>query len=189
MKMKIFNNDSILSNISATATGPNPNPNKSDNNSKVSAVTGRQQFEKGVNKRKAELETDLRYKLRDRLSSKKNDTKDEDQLYGDLLATKLRKLSKLKAKHEIDNVMFKYQLENEEGLVRRIITRKYSVPHQRLWLFLMHQALHTNFPNLPPKRHLINKICPALVPFRTFHSSIILIHPIPTSTRLNRILK
>ena len=77
-----FDNDSILSNISATATGPNPNPNKSDNNSKVSAVTGRQQFEKGVNKRKAELETDLMCKLRDRLSSKRNDTKDEDQLWG-----------------------------------------------------------------------------------------------------------
>ena len=52
-------------------------------------------------------------KLKEKLNSKK----DDDQLYGDLLATKLRRLSsssKLCAKHEIDNIMFKYMLQNEE---------------------------------------------------------------------------
>jgi len=50
--------------------------------------------------------------LKKRLSS----TKDDDQLYGDLLATKMRKLTKitkLQAKHEIDNIMFKFQLQDE----------------------------------------------------------------------------
>ena len=58
-------------------------------------------------------DAEIMAKLKERLGSKK----DEDQLYGDLLATKLRKLSKLskiKAKHEIDNVMFKYEVADEE---------------------------------------------------------------------------
>ena len=52
-------------------------------------------------------------KLKEKLNSKK----DDDQLYGDLLATKLRRLlnsRKLRAKHEINNIMFKYMLQNEE---------------------------------------------------------------------------
>ena len=52
--------------------------------------------------------------LKDRLGSKK----DEGQLYGELLATKMKKLSKinkLKAKHEIDNIMFKFQFEDESN--------------------------------------------------------------------------
>ena len=52
-------------------------------------------------------------KLRERISSKK----DEDNLYGQLLAPKLKRMSrmyKLKAIHDIDNVMFKFQIEEEE---------------------------------------------------------------------------
>ena len=44
-----------------------------------------------------------------KLKEKLNTEKDDDQLYGDLLATKLRRISssgKLHAKHEIDNIMF-----------------------------------------------------------------------------------
>ena len=43
--------------------------------------------------------------------------KDDDRLYGDLLTVNLRKLSsdcKLLAKHEIDNVMFKYLLAQRQ---------------------------------------------------------------------------
>ena len=57
--------------------------------------------------------TDLMVKLKEKLNSKK----DEDKLYGDLLATKLRSLSKinkLKAKHKIDNIMFTFQLQQDE---------------------------------------------------------------------------
>ena len=42
---------------------------------------------------------------------------DDDQLYTDLLAAELRKLTKLnkiRAKHKIDNLMFKYELQDEE---------------------------------------------------------------------------
>ena len=52
-------------------------------------------------------------KLKEKLNSKKVD----DQLYSDLLATKLWSLSsssKLHAKHEVDSIMFKYMLDNEE---------------------------------------------------------------------------
>ena len=51
--------------------------------------------------------------LKARLEAKK----DEDQLYTDLLAAKLRKLAKLnklRAKHEIDDLMFKYELQAKE---------------------------------------------------------------------------
>ena len=57
--------------------------------------------------------TRFRVKLKEKLNSKK----DEDKLYGDLLATKLRSLSeinKLKAKHKIDNIMFTFQLQQDE---------------------------------------------------------------------------
>ena len=49
-------------------------------------------------------------KLKEKLNSKKHD----NQLYSD---TKLRRLSssnKLRAKHEIANIMIKYMLQNEE---------------------------------------------------------------------------
>ena len=52
-------------------------------------------------------------KLKEKLNSKK----DDDHLYGDLVATKLQRLSsssKLRAKHETDNIMIKYMLQNEE---------------------------------------------------------------------------
>ena len=52
-----------------------------------------------------------------KLKEKLNTKKDDDQLYGDLLPTKLRRLSrssKLRAKHEIDNIMFKYMLQSVE---------------------------------------------------------------------------
>ena len=58
-------------------------------------------------------DVDFMNKLKEKLNSKK----DDDQLYGDLLATKLQRLlssSTLCAKHEIDNIMFKYMLQNEE---------------------------------------------------------------------------
>ena len=48
-------------------------------------------------------------KLKEKLNSKE----DDDQVYGHLLATKLRRLlssSKLPAKHEINNIMLKYML-------------------------------------------------------------------------------
>ena len=48
-------------------------------------------------------------KLKEKLNSKK----DDDQLYGDLLASKLWRLSS-SSKHLIDNIMFKYMLQNEE---------------------------------------------------------------------------
>ena len=73
---------------------------------RTSSVTGRPQLTKR-NKRKATesvMETDLMVKLKEKLNSKK----DGDEVYGDLLATKLRSLSKinnLKAKHEIDNII------------------------------------------------------------------------------------
>ena len=43
--------------------------------------------------------------------------KDDDRLYGDLLTVNLRKLSsdnKLLAKHDIDNVMFRYLLAQRQ---------------------------------------------------------------------------
>ena len=52
-------------------------------------------------------------KLQERLNTKK----DEDRLYGNLLATKLRsysKINKLKAKLEINNIMFRFQLQQDE---------------------------------------------------------------------------
>ena len=52
-------------------------------------------------------------KLKEKLNSKK----DEDGLYGDLLATKLRSLSKinkLKSNHEIDNIIFRFQFQQDK---------------------------------------------------------------------------
>ena len=60
-----------------------------------------------------DVDVDFMNKLKEKLNSKK----DDDQLYCDLLATKLRRSSsssKLRAKHEIGNIMFKYMIQNEE---------------------------------------------------------------------------
>ena len=60
-----------------------------------------------------DLDIDFMNKLKEKLNLKK----DDDQLYDDLFATKLRRLSSssiLRTKHEIDNIMFKYMLQNEE---------------------------------------------------------------------------
>lgn len=57
-------------------------------------------------------------KLREKLSE--NGKKDDDTLYSELLSTKLRKLSvanKLRAKHDIDNLMFKYLLQEESLMI------------------------------------------------------------------------
>ena len=85
---------------------------QSDTN--ISNVTGRTSFTKQKRKLpEPDVDVDFMNKLKEKLNSKK----DDDQIYGDLLATKLRRLlssSKLRAKHEIDNIMFKYMLQNEE---------------------------------------------------------------------------
>ena len=80
----------------------------------ISKVTGRTPFTKQKRKLpEPDEDVDFMNKLKEKLNSKK----DDDQLYGDLLPTKLRRLSrssKLRAKHEIDNIVFKYMLQNEE---------------------------------------------------------------------------
>ena len=80
----------------------------------ISKITGGTPFTKQKRKLpEPDVDVDFMNKLKEKLNSKK----DGDQLYGDLLATKLRRLSsssKLCAKHEIDNIMFKYMLQNEE---------------------------------------------------------------------------
>ena len=80
----------------------------------ISKVTGRTPFTKQKRKLpEPDVDVDFMNKLKEKLNSKK----DDDQLYGDLLATKLRRLSslsKLRAKHEIDTIMFKYRLQNED---------------------------------------------------------------------------
>ena len=85
---------------------------KSDPN--ISKITERTPFTKEKRKLpEPDADIDFMNKLKEKLNSKK----DDDQLYGDLLANKLRWLwssSKLRAKHEIDNVVFKYMLLNEE---------------------------------------------------------------------------
>ena len=75
-------------------------------------VTERPVFEKHK-KEETDMDDELMSTLKARLEAKK----DEDQLHADLLAAKLRKLTKLnklRAKHEIDNLMFKYELQDEE---------------------------------------------------------------------------
>ena len=75
-------------------------------------VTGRLAFKKHE-KEETDMDAELMSTLKARLEAKK----DEDQLYADLIAAKLRKLTtlnKLRAKHETDNLMFKYQLQDEE---------------------------------------------------------------------------
>ena len=77
-------------------------------------VPGRTPFTKQKRKLpEPDIDVDFMNKLKEKLHSKK----DDDQLFGDLLATKLRRLSsscKLCAKHQIGNIMFKYMLKNEE---------------------------------------------------------------------------
>ena len=81
----------------------------------ISKFTGQTPFTKQKRKLpKTDVDNDFMNKLKGKVDSKK----DDDQLYGDLLATKLWRLSsssKLRAKHEIDNIMFKYMLQNEEA--------------------------------------------------------------------------
>ena len=76
----------------------------------ISKVTG----QTPITKQKRKLpESDVDIDFLKKLNSKE----DDDQLYGDLLATNLQRLSsssKLCAKHEIDNIMFKYMLQSEE---------------------------------------------------------------------------
>ena len=80
----------------------------------ISKVTGRTLFTK--QKRKLP-EPDVDVDFMDKLKEKLNSKRDDDQLYGDMLATKLRRLSSssnLRARHETANIMFKYILQNEE---------------------------------------------------------------------------
>ena len=59
------------------------------------------------------MDAELMSTLKARIEAKK----DEDQLYADLLTAKLRKLtklSKLRTKHEIDNLISKYELQDVE---------------------------------------------------------------------------
>ena len=80
----------------------------------ISKVNGRTPFTK--QKRKLPKPDD-NVVFMNKLKEKFNSKKDGDQLYGDLLATKLRRLlssSKLGVNHEIDNIMFKYMLQNEK---------------------------------------------------------------------------
>ena len=77
-------------------------------------VTGQTPFTKQKTKL-PEPNEDVEFmnKLKEKLNSKKVD----DQLYSDPLATKpwsLSSSSKLHAKHEVDNIMSKYMLDNEE---------------------------------------------------------------------------
>ena len=76
----------------------------------ISKVTGRIPFTSQKRKQsEPDEDVDFMNKLKEKLNSKKHD----NQLYGDMLATKLRRLSssnKLRAKHEIANIMFKYML-------------------------------------------------------------------------------
>ena len=79
--------------------------------SNISKNTGRSPFTK-QKKELTEQDKDFNFmnKLKERLNS------NDDQLYSDLLATKLWRLSsssKLPSKHETDNIMFKYILQNE----------------------------------------------------------------------------
>ena len=79
----------------------------------ISKVTWRTPFTKQKRKLpEPDEDVDFMNELKEKLNSKK----DDDQLYGDLLGTKLRRLlssSKLRAIYEIDNIMFKYILQNE----------------------------------------------------------------------------
>ena len=137
-----IDNQSIVSSVSDT----NASILGESSSKQISNVSSRQKFQKGSNKRTAELETDLMYKLRDRLSS--NNEKDDDQLYGDLLATKLRKLSKinkLKAKHQIDNIMFQFQLEDEENAIPTYQSQLQSPPATPL------ATIETSSPVYQPK--------------------------------------
>ena len=73
------------------------------NASRKSVVTGRPAFKKHK-KEKTDMDAELMPMSKARLEAKKH----EDQLYADLVAAKLRKitnLNKLRAKHESDNLM------------------------------------------------------------------------------------
>ena len=108
--------------MSAIVTKPNDASQQKNNVKKISSatpnaprksvVTGRPAFKKHK-KEETDMDAELMSTLKERLEAKK----DEDQLYADLLAAKLKKLTKLnkvRAKHETDNLMFKYELQGEE---------------------------------------------------------------------------
>ena len=72
-------------------------------------------------------------KLGERLSEK-SVQKDDDSLYGELLSTKLRKLSavnKLRVKNEIDNIMFNYLLQEERSVTSSQSNQSNSVLDSR----------------------------------------------------------
>ena len=106
----------------------------------ISKVNGRTPFTKQKRKLlEPEVDVDFMNKLKEKLNSKK----DYDQLYGDLLASKLRRLSsssKLRTKHEIGNIMFKHMLQNEEDqqtnmskLLQEIKLQVLRQPHWHLF--------------------------------------------------------
>ena len=80
----------------------------------ISKVTERTPFtQQKIKLPEPDEDVDFMNKLKEKLNSKK----DDDHLYGDLLAAKLQRLSsssKLRAKHETDNIMIEYMLQNEE---------------------------------------------------------------------------
>ena len=115
----VASEDSFMSSI---ATKPNDASRQKNNVKKISSatpnaprksvVTGRPAFKKHK-KEETDMDAELMSTLKERLEAKK----DENQLYADLLAAKLRKLTKLnkvRAKHEIDNLMFKCELQDVE---------------------------------------------------------------------------
>ena len=94
----------------------------------------------------------------------------EDTIYGELLASKLKKLpyhSKIRAKHEIDNIMFKYEiLECTDGKLQQnlsfmqpqmqsptqsVITPRFASPDMQSPVFERHQhPLESNFNLFQP---------------------------------------
>ena len=107
---------SVESDKSVTVTSPKipANSPTSAKKTRISSVTGRPLFTKrDKRKDESEMKADIMVKLKEKLNSKT----DENGLYGDLLSTKLRRLSKinkLEAKHEIDNIMFRFQLQQDK---------------------------------------------------------------------------
>ena len=105
--------------------------------SNISKVTGRSPFTKQKKLPEQDKDFDFMNKLKEKLNSKK----DDGQLYGDLLATKLWRLSsssKLHSKHEIDNIMFKYILHNEEDQQANVQATEINLqvlrqPHRHLF--------------------------------------------------------
>ena len=95
--------------------------------------------------------------------------KDDDTLYGELLTAKLEKLSglnKLRAKYEIDNLMFKYMIAHEEEseIVNNFTVNEPTSPEYRPL-----QRNSTNSGgNLPPINALHNLQRITSTPMSTF---------------------